>query len=67
MTLAGELHKYGFRVPENFRPHLTLSYNRQFVPPRAIDPVTFTATEFVLIHSRLWLSEYRILQRWALC
>lgn len=65
-TLAGELRKYGFRVSESFRPHLTLSYNRQFVLPRAIDPVAFTATEFVLVHSRLWLSEYHILQRWPL-
>jgi RNA 2',3'-cyclic 3'-phosphodiesterase len=65
-TLSRELRKYGFRPPENFRPHLTLSYNRQFVPIRAIDPIAFVVTEFVLVHSRLWLKEYHILKRWLL-
>ncbi len=65
-TLANELRRYGFRAPESFRPHLTLSYNSQFVPTRAIDPIAFLATEFVLVHSRLWLKEYHILQRWLL-
>lgn len=65
-ALGSELRKYGFRVPETFRPHLTLSYNRQFLPTRAIDPITFVASEFVLVHSRLWLKEHRILQRWPL-
>jgi 2'-5' RNA ligase len=65
-ALAAELRKFRFRVPESFRPHLTLSYNRQFVPARAIEPITFLVTEFVLVHSKLWLKEYRILRRWPL-
>ena len=65
-ALASGLRQFKYRVPESFRPHLTLSYNRQFVPARAIEPITFLVTEFVLVHSKLWLKEYRILRRWPL-
>lgn len=63
-ALARELLKSGYRAPETFRPHMTLSYNRQFVSTRDIEPIVFKVTELVLIHSRLWLKEYHILQRW---
>lgn len=65
-ALASGLRQFSYRVPESFRPHLTLSYNRQFVPARAIEPITFVVKEFVLVHSRLWLTEYRVLRRWTL-
>lgn len=65
-TLGAELRKFRFRVPESFRPHLTLSYNRQFLPMRAVDPVTFVVREFVLVHSELWLTEYHVLKTWHL-
>ena len=65
-ALAGGLRKFRYRVPENFRPHLTLSYNRQFLAVRTIEPITFVVKEFVLVHSRLWLTQYRILRRWSL-
>jgi RNA 2',3'-cyclic 3'-phosphodiesterase len=65
-ALGAGLRKFQYRVPDHFRPHLTLSYNRQFLPARAIEPITFVAKEFVLVHSRLWLTEYRILRRWSL-
>ncbi len=65
-ALASGLRQFKYRVPESFRPHLTLSYNRQFVPARAIEPITFVVKEFVLVHSRLWLTEYRVLRRWTL-
>jgi 2'-5' RNA ligase len=65
-TLGSGLRKYRFRIPEEFRPHLTLSYNEQFVPTRAIDPITFQVTEFALIHSELWLTKYNILRTWTL-
>jgi 2'-5' RNA ligase len=44
-------------VPEGFRPHLTLSHNRQVLAVQAIEPITFVVKEFVLVHSRLWLKE----------
>jgi 2'-5' RNA ligase len=65
-TLGAGLRRFQYRVPEQFRPHLTLSYNRQFLPTRAIDPITFVVKEFALVHSRLWLTEYRILRTWPL-
>jgi 2'-5' RNA ligase len=65
-ALGAGLRRFRYRVPESFRPHLTLSYNRQFLPVRAIEPITFVVKEFVLVHSRLWLTEYRILNRWTL-
>jgi 2'-5' RNA ligase len=65
-TLSSALRLFQYRVPENFRPHLTLSYNQQFVPARPIDPIKFVVKEFVLVHSRLWLTEYRILRTWPL-
>lgn len=65
-ALGSGLRRFRYRVPEGFRPHLTLSYNRQFVPTQTIDPITFVVTEFVLVHSRLWRTEYRIIRRWTL-
>lgn len=65
-ALGAGLRKFQYRVPESFRPHLTLSYNRQFLATRAIEPITFVVKEFVLVHSRLWLTQYRILRRWSL-
>lgn len=64
--LGSGLRKYRFLVPEEFRPHLTLSYNEQFVPTRAIDPITFQVTEFALIHSELRLTKFNILRTWTL-
>jgi 2'-5' RNA ligase len=60
------LREFQYRVPEHFRPHLTLSYNEQFVPMRAIEPIRFMVTEFALIHSELWLTRYNILRTWPL-
>lgn len=65
-ALVRELVKSGYRAPETFRPHMTLSYNRQLVPAHPIEPIVFKVGELVLIHSRLWLKEYHILQHWPL-
>lgn len=64
--LGAGLRRYQYRVPESFRPHLTLSYNRQFLPMREIEPISFTVREFVLVHSRRWLKQHLILKRWPL-
>jgi RNA 2',3'-cyclic 3'-phosphodiesterase len=65
-ALASGLRQFQYHVPDSFRPHLTVSYNRQFLPAREIEPITFVVREFVLVHSRLWLTEYRILKTWPL-
>lgn len=49
-----------------FTPHLTLLYNSRMIGEQPIEPIRFVVRDFVLIHSKLWLSEYKILQRWTL-
>lgn len=49
-----------------FVPHLTLLYDARNVPPQPIEPLGWTVLEFVLIHSLLGRSEYRVLGRWPL-
>jgi 2'-5' RNA ligase len=62
--LGAAMEKNGFRAGTDFTPHMTLSYGSESVPPQEIEPVRFAAKELVLIHSRLWLSQYEILGRW---
>jgi hypothetical protein len=47
-------------VPEGFRPHLTLSYNRQLLAVRAIEPIAFVVKEFACPQQAV-AEEYRIL------
>ncbi|MEI7037730.1 2'-5' RNA ligase family protein [Fulvimonas yonginensis] len=49
-----------------FVPHLTLLYDARMVAPQPIEPIGWEAREFVLIHSLLGRTEYRVLGRWAL-
>jgi 2'-5' RNA ligase len=46
-----------------YTPHVTLLYDR-FVPERAIEPIVWTAHEFVLVHSLLGRSRHTPLARW---
>lgn len=64
--LGVSLLAYKYPMPQEYLPHLTLSYNEQFVPMRAIEPITCMVEEFCLIHSELWLTKYQILRRWRL-
>jgi 2'-5' RNA ligase len=50
-----------------YAPHLTLAYaDRLPASPIAVEPVAWTASEIVLVHSLLGRGEYRILGRWPL-
>jgi len=49
-----------------FTPHVTLLYDSQRVPEQAIEPVTWTVREFVLMRSLLGMSRYETLGRWPL-
>ncbi len=49
-----------------FKPHITLVYDRLRVKPRAIPPIAWTVREFVLVHSRLGKTEHHHLGSWAL-
>lgn len=52
---------------EAFNPHVTLAYGDQTLPERAVDPIGWRPTEFLLIHSEVGRSTYHTLGRWPLC
>jgi 2'-5' RNA ligase len=47
-----------------FQPHVTLTYDKVRVKPFAIDPITWTVRDFVLIHSQLGKTTHHHLGRW---
>jgi 2'-5' RNA ligase len=51
---------------DEFKPHITLTYDPQRVKPAAIDPVSSTVRDFVLIHSVLGQTKHVHLGRWSL-
>jgi RNA 2',3'-cyclic 3'-phosphodiesterase len=65
-ALGAALREIGLKAAETFTPHMTLSYGPDRVPRQAIDPISFTADRFDLIHSRLWLTQYRTIDSWQL-
>lgn len=56
----------GQYVRSSFKPHVTLLYDDGFVAPQAVDPIGWTVTEFVLVHSIIGKSKHLELGRWAL-
>jgi len=66
-TLGAALARTGFaRVSRRFTPHMTLLYDTRRLAPCSVEPVTWTAREFVLIHSRIGLTQHIPLGRWSL-
>ncbi|MGL4960647.1 MAG: 2'-5' RNA ligase family protein [Inquilinus sp.] len=65
-TLGHAMRTNRFEAADDFEPHVTLSYSPQFVPVQAIEPIRFVAKDFVLIHSRLGLTQYEVIDRWPL-
>lgn len=66
-ALGCALADRGFRPKAKFNPHMTLSYDpRSRVDSLAIEPISFRATEFVLIKSHLGQSRHEVLRTWAL-
>lgn len=49
-----------------FVPHVTLLYDALTIAPQPIEPFGWTVREFLLIHSLLGRTEYRVLGRWPL-
>lgn len=49
-----------------FRPHITLLYRSGHPFTRGIDPICWTATDFVLIHSIVGAHQHIELGRWSL-
>ena len=51
------------RPARRFTPHMTLLYDRQRIQEHAIEPISWTVREIVLIESLPGLTTYRILAR----
>lgn len=57
--LRDVLTRPGSEKREPFMPHMTLLRSKTLVPPREVDPVTWTAREIVLVHSLLGKTMHR--------
>ncbi|RZI83972.1 MAG: 2'-5' RNA ligase [Rubrivivax sp.] len=62
MTKAG----IGRLVDTRFTPHVTLLYDRSLVADEAIEPIRWTADQFVLVHSLLGQTRHIHLSNWTL-
>lgn len=49
-----------------FVPHVTLLYDARTIPTQPVEPMAWPVREFLLIHSLLGRTEYRVLGRWSL-
>lgn len=65
-TLGHAVQQAGLRTKPGGTAHMTLMYDGRGVPERGIEPVCWTATEFVLVHSRVGKTEHVALGRWPL-
>lgn len=65
-TLCDALRRQGFAISpkQTFTPHLTLLYDDKLVPEQQVDPIGWTASDFVLIHSLLGKTVHIPLGRW---
>lgn len=64
--LSGAMEKNGLRSAKTFTPHMTLFYGRTPIPLQAIEPIRLAVTEFALVHSKLSLTQYDMVDRWSL-
>jgi 2'-5' RNA ligase len=61
--------KAGLKSPsaQSRTPHMTLLYDRaSSVAEEPVEPLRWTAREFVLVHSRVGLTDHKALARWPL-
>lgn len=65
--LGAEMKACGLgRFVKPYTPHMTLLYDSAEVVEHAVEPVTWTATEFRLVHSMLGQTRHVTLGSWAL-
>jgi 2'-5' RNA ligase len=65
-ALARAVEQHGFgRVKPQYAPHVTLLYDERAIEEYAVEPIHWTAREFVLVHSRRG-EGYVPLARWPL-
>jgi len=53
-------------VRSSFQPHVSLLYGDKPVPVEHIEPIGWTVSELLLVHSAVGLHEHRVLGRWPL-
>ena len=56
----------GPRANAKFAPHVTLMYDDQGIPELAVEPVSWLAHDFVLVHSLLGQTKHIHLGRWPI-
>ncbi|MDO8251126.1 MAG: 2'-5' RNA ligase family protein [Rhodoferax sp.] len=56
----------GLLVKRSFTPHMTVLYDRHPIAEHAIEPITWTAKEFVLINSHVGKGVHEVLGCWSL-
>ncbi len=66
-ALGEAMRRHGLRrVSGTLTPHMTLLYDGRLLPSTEVEPVAWTAREFVLIHSVIGLGRHDILGCWSL-
>ena len=67
-ALGAALTKIGLggATKGEFKPHMTLTYDKLRVKPMQIAPVLWTVRDFVLVHSQLGKTAHMHLGRWML-
>ena len=56
----------GCQVKSGYTPHVTLLYDDRCVARQAVETISWTVREFVLVHSQLGQSRHLPLARWPL-
>ena len=57
-------HFLGALLQDQFVPHMTVLYDDRLVRPESVEPISWTATELLLIHSHVGLTRHDVLARW---
>jgi 2'-5' RNA ligase len=67
--LGAAMNRVGLKASEDLghsKPHVTLCYGPRPLPLQAIEPIRFAVRELVLVHSKLGVTQYEMLERWPL-
>ena len=67
LSLGQAMGDAGLPVKRSFTPHMTVLYDRHPIAEHAIEPISWTAKEFVLINSHVGKGVHEVLGRWSLC
>jgi RNA 2',3'-cyclic 3'-phosphodiesterase len=66
-ALLADMKRAGIRpTAGSDEPHMTLLYDPRKVPEQPIEPLSWTARDFVLVHSHFGLGKHEELGRWPL-